>query len=127
MEEQSQNNNFRKRTVNSGFNVMLDYKNYLKQKRLYPSNKAIFAYKGVKIALSQKQIRVLKLVAQGFSNIRVAHELSMKETTIKLLVYRLKKYLESVLYEDVDRFYLVIIAQELESEKENVSSDKHGI
>ncbi len=99
--------------LSSPFEFQLDYDNYLNEKRLASGRRISFNYNGNKIALTQKQINVLKLVAKGFSNAKIAQCLSVREQAIKLLIYRLIKYMEKVLYESVDRFYLIIIAQQL--------------
>lgn len=97
---------------------MLEYKNYIKQKKININHRTILSYKSTKLALTLKQIQVLRLIAKGFSNTKIAYKLGIKEATIKLLVYRLMKYLENILNEKIDRFYLVIIAQELNLEHE---------
>ena len=100
--------------LGSPLEFQLDYDNYLNERRLAAGQRILFYYDGIKIGLTQKQINVLKLVAKGFSNIKIAQCLSVKETAVKLLIYRLMKYLEEALDESVDRFYLVVIAQQLE-------------
>lgn len=95
---------------------MLEYCNDLDEKR-YLQGKVVCNYKGISIGVTPKQVEVLKLVAQGFSNTKIAKKLGVKESTIKLLIYRLMKHLERRLYESVDRFYLVIIAQQLDFEE----------
>lgn len=96
------------------FHRILDYENYVKQRKLATNQKFIFNYKGIKLAFTQKQVSVLKLVTKGYSNIKIAQILNAKEATIKLLTYRLMKYLEAILYEKIDRYYLVVIAQGIE-------------
>ena len=98
----------------STFEFMLDYENYLRERRECLNKKLIFHYNNHKLALTHKQVEILKLVAKGFSNSRIAKTLSIKESNVKLLIYRLMKYLENTLFESVDRFHLVIIAQELD-------------
>ena len=100
--------------LSSHLEFQRDYDNYLNERRLAAGQRILFYYDGVKIGLTQKQINVLKLVAKGFSNIKIAQCLSVKETAVKLLVYRLIKYLEEMLSESVDRFYLIVIAQQLD-------------
>lgn len=99
--------------LSSPFELKLDYDTYLNEKKLASGQRILFDYGENKIALTQKQINVLKLVAKGFSNTKIAQYLSVKEQAVKLLIYRLMKYLEEVLYEKVDRFYLIVIAQQL--------------
>lgn len=99
--------------INLPLELKLDYDNYVTERRLAAGQKILFHYEGIKIGLTQKQINVLKLVSKGFSNIKIAHCMSAKETSIKLLIYRLMKSLEEVLGERVDRFYLIVIAQQL--------------
>ena len=89
------------------------YGGYVKRKKLFVNRRNVFNYKGVHLYFTQKQINVLRLIAKGFSNSKIAKSLGMRDSAVKLLVYRLMKYLEGVLYENVDRFYLVIIAQQL--------------
>ena len=91
----------------------LDYDNYLNEKRFSLNQRILFNYNGNTIGLTQKHIKVLKLVAKGFSNAKIAKCLGAKESSIKLLIYRLIKYLEEGLDESIDRFYLVVIAQQL--------------
>ena len=93
--------------------LRLDYDNYLTERKLAVGQKILFYYNGIKIGLTQKQINVLKFVAKGYSNIKIAHCMAVRETSMKLLIYRLMKYLEEALEESVDRFYLVVIAQQL--------------
>lgn len=94
--------------------LRLDYDNYLNERKLAVGQKILFYYDGIKIGLTQKQINVLKLVAKGYSNMKIARCMAVREDSVKLLIYRLMKYLEEVLEENVDRFYLVVIAQQLE-------------
>ena len=102
--------------VNLTHQMMLDYQNYLKQRKLLKNKKTVFLYKETQLAFTPKQIKILKFIAKGFSNIKIAQSLMMKEPTIKILVYRLMKYLEGVLCEHVDRYHLIIIAQEMNLE-----------
>lgn len=99
--------------LGSPLELKLDYDNFLNERKLAAGQKILFYYEGIKIGLTQKQIDVLKLVAQGYSNMKIAQFLRVREDSIKLLIYRLMKYLEKVLEENVDRFYLVVIAQQL--------------
>lgn len=55
----------------------------------------------------------MEFVAKGYSNIKIAKELGVTESSIKLFIYRLMRKLEKRLSETIDRFYLVIIAQRL--------------
>ena len=93
--------------------LRLDYDNYLTERKLAVGQKILFYYSGIKIGLTQKQINVLKLVSKGYSNMKIAQCMAVREDSIKLLIYRLMKYMEEVLEESVDRFYLVVIAQQL--------------
>ncbi len=99
--------------LSSPLEFKLDYDNYLNERKLATGQRILFNYNEVKIGLTQKQINVLKLVAKGFSNIKIAHCLYVKESAVKLLIYRLMKSLEEDLNESIDRFYLVVIAQQL--------------
>ena len=91
----------------------IEYQNYFSYRNTLANQKIVLSYKDSNLEFTQKQIEILKLIAKGFSNAKIANHLLKKEATVKLLVYRLMKYLENVLNEKVDRFYLVIIAQEL--------------
>lgn len=68
------------------------------------------------MAFTERQFYILNLVARGYSNSRVAKEISIKESAVKINVYRLMKKLEAILNENIDRFYLVILAQRLKIE-----------
>lgn len=103
-----------KRQFGSSYPLVLDYENCLRERRLTANEKIIFDYKDTEIGFTQKQIEVLRLIAKGFSNIKIAKILRMKEAAIKLSVYRLMKYLEVTLEEKIDRYSLIIIAQELD-------------
>lgn len=103
-----------KKLENSGYQRVLEYENYIRQKKLATNQKIIFEYNDMYLGLTQKQINILKLVAKGLSNIKIAEELSLKDATVKLIIYRLTKYLERVLFERIDRFYLIIVAQKLQ-------------
>ena len=111
MQEQTLKHKLNKNINYSPLDLKLDFETYLRKRKINTNKKLLVEYEGVKIALTQKQIEVLTYVAKGYSNIKIAKELTAKESTIKLLIYRLIKYLESVLYERIDRFYLIIIAQ----------------
>ena len=113
MKDSSTENLLNGMQLSSPLEFRLDYDNYLSERRLALGQKILFYYNGIRIGLTQKQINVLKLVAKGFSNIKIAECIGARESSIKLLIYRLMKYLEEELGESVDRFYLVIIAQQL--------------
>lgn len=113
MEKQTIENILRRKRMGSFNSLVLEYKNYIKQKKINLNQRTILNCNGTKLALTLKQIQVLQLIAKGFSNSKIASKLGIKETTIKLLVYRLMRCLENILQENVDRFYLVIIAQQL--------------
>ncbi|MBI2995834.1 MAG: hypothetical protein HYY52_03915 [Candidatus Melainabacteria bacterium] len=117
MREEARKLNLKTRSTFSAYEQIIDHQNYLKQKGILLNQKTILNHKGIKIALTHKQIKVLKLVAGGFSNEKISKELIMKKCTVKLLLYRLMKYLEDVLYERIDRFSLIIIAQELDLDR----------
>lgn len=102
--------------ISSPIQLQIDLETYLKQKKLSTYNKILFDYNGIKIGFTKKQINILSYVAKGYSNSRIAKELALKEAAVKLLIYRLMKYLENNLYEPIDRFYLIIIAQKLNLE-----------
>jgi len=103
-----------KKSENSSYQRILEYENYIKQKKLVTNQKLIFEYNDMYLGLTQKQIIILRLVAKGLSNIKIAEELDLKDATVKLIIYRLTKYLERALFEKIDRFYLIIIAQKLQ-------------
>ena len=88
-------------------------KNCIALRKLFYKNKTIFNYKGITIAFTPKQIKLLKLVSQGFSNTKVAQELQCSESSVRLTIYRLIKYLEVLLLKNIDRYSLIIFAQEL--------------
>ena len=113
MKDSSLENSLNGIHLNSPLEFKLDYENYVNERKLATGQRILFDYSGVKIGLTRKQIEVLKLVAKGFSNIKIAQCLSVKEASVKLLIYSLMKNLEEVLEENVDRFYLVVIAQQL--------------
>ena len=113
MEDSSTENLLSRTQLSSPLEFQLDYDNYLNERKLALGQRILFYYSGIKIGLTQKQINVLKLVAKGFSNIKIAHCLYVKESAVKLLIYRLMKSLEEDLNESIDRFYLVVIAQQL--------------
>ena len=92
----------------------IDYENYLRSKTSITYQRKLINFKGHKIILTQKQVDILKLVAKGFSNARISREMKKRESAIKLSIYRTMKYLEIILDETIDRFYLIIIAQELD-------------
>ncbi len=93
--------------------LMLEYNEYLEEKKILAGRKMICRYKDINLGLTPKQVELLKLVAKGFSNPKIAQKLKAKESTIKLSIYRLMKYLERRIYEHLDRFYLIIIAQQV--------------
>ena len=95
----------------SPYEKLLDYNNYIEQKRASKHHKIPVDYNNVQVRLTSRQIKVLKLVAEGLSNTRIAKKLNCRETAVKLVIYRIMKNLEEILYEDIDRYYLVIIAQ----------------
>ena len=107
-----------RKPIDSGYQRTLEYTNYIKQRKFLTNQKVILKYDNLTLALTEKQAIVLGLVAEGLSNIKIAHELALKETAVKLIVYRLMKNLESTLFEKIDRFYLVIVAQKLKSEND---------
>ena len=96
----------------SPYEKLLDYNNYVEQKKASKHSKVPVNYNSVQVRFTSRQIEILKLVAQGLSNTRIAKKLECKETAVKLIVYRIMKNLEDILYEDIDRYYLVIIAQQ---------------
>lgn len=107
-----------RKPIDSGYQRTLEYTNYIKQRKFLTNQKIVLKYDNLTLALTEKQAVVLGLVAKGLSNIKIAHELVLKETAVKLIVYRLMKYLESTLFENIDRFYLVIVAQKLKSDND---------
>ncbi len=103
----------------SSYSLMLEYKNYIARKQQSANLKSTFEYKESKLSFTYKQIEILKLVAKGFSNLKITKKLLLKESTVKLNIYRVMRYIERVLLEKVDRFYLIIIAQNLDLESNN--------
>ncbi len=79
----------------------------------YVSKKRTLSYNGTKVDFTKRQIAIMGFVARGYSNIKIAKELGVTESSIKLFVYRLMRKLEKRLSETVDRFYLIIIAQRI--------------
>ena len=99
--------------ASSPLEFRIDYENYLNQRKLTSGRRFLFDYNESTIGFTLKQIKVLKLVSKGYANAKIAQCLGVRESAVKLLIYRMMKYLEEELSEDVDRFYLVIIAQQL--------------
>ena len=124
MNTQSSNHKFERIPTSSHYQRVLEYENYVRQRKLAVNQKMIFKYDDVKLALTRKQSIVLKLVALGLSNTRIAQELGLKDATVKLVIYRLMKYLQTVLFEPVDRFYLIIVAQKLESDNTSYNNEQ---
>lgn len=113
MQSQAVENFTSRKKVCNYNNLEPHFEKYIKLKKLNLNQKILINYKGTRIGFTERQIKVLKLIAKGLSNIKIAEKLQAKESAIKLLVYRLMKYLEEMFYERVDRYYLIIIAQEL--------------
>ncbi|MBI3590552.1 MAG: response regulator transcription factor [Candidatus Melainabacteria bacterium] len=105
--------NLNGRLTKSSDELMLDYENYLINRKLATNQKTVFIYDGARVLLTPRQIMVLELVASGFSNSKIARKLGVKVSAMKLLIYRLMRSLERALGENIDRFYLIIIAQRL--------------
>ena len=80
---------------------------------LFINRKILYIYKGKYLAFTAKQIDILHLVSLGYSNMKIARKLSMKEPTVKLITYRIMRYVERTFKEKVDRFSLIVIAQRL--------------
>lgn len=114
IEERTLRRVFKRRHACSAYQLRLAYKNYLKIRKLKTHEKVMFYYRGVELGFTQKQLEVLKLISRGFSNVKIAQKFKVKVATVKLLVYRLMRYLERILGGNIDRFYLVILAQELD-------------
>ena len=100
------NNNFFKEIKSNGTRIF--------QWKYLSNKKVLLAYKGTKLALTSKQIAVLSLVSKGYSNSKIANEFLIKPHTVKQTIHRLIKSLENTLYQHLDRFSLVIFAQELD-------------
>ncbi len=83
------------------------------EKTLFINRKILYIYKGKYLAFTAKQIDVLHLVSLGYSNAKIAKRLFMKESTVKLITYRIMRYIERSFKEKVDRFSLIVIAQKL--------------
>ena len=81
--------------------------------KLGVNKRYLIKYREVDLLFTLKQIEVLSLIAKGFSNSKIAKKFKTRESTIKLMVYRLMRYLEDALGEKIDRFYLVILTQEI--------------
>ena len=80
---------------------------------LFINRKILYIYKGKYLAFTAKQIDILHLVSLGYSNAKIAKRLFMKESTVKLITYRIMRYIERSFKEKVDRFSLIVIAQKL--------------
>lgn len=117
MAEHEFKNLLRRKRATSYYHFLLDYENYMKARKLAMNQKTLFVLNDTKLAFTPKQLEVLKLVAKGFSNLKIAKMLVLKESTVKIIIYRIMKYLEEVLYEKIDRFYLIIVAQQLRIEE----------
>lgn len=109
--------------ISSTNSLRLEYETYIKSRASAINQKSPINYKNHKLFFTPKQIEVLKLIAKGYSNRRIAKDLSLKETTLKLLTYRLMKYIEDITHKTIDRFYLIIIAQEIISEYKTINPD----
>ncbi len=97
----------------SPYEKLLAYNTYVKKKKANKCNKLPADYNNIKLSLTSRQIQVLKLVALGLSNCRIAKRLNCTESAVKLVIHRSVKYLERVICEDIDRFSLIIIAQQI--------------
>lgn len=84
-----------------------------KSGKLIVNKREIFFFREMELSLTQKQLEVLKLIAQGHSNAKVAKIMQSKESAIKISIYRIMKYLEHKLNSKIDRFYLVVLAQKI--------------
>ena len=109
----------------SPYEKSLALANYINQKKASKYHKIPLDYNNIQIWFTTRQIEILKLVAQGLSNTKIARKLDCKEVAVKLIVYRIIKQLEAILYEDIDRYYLVIIAQQLKFDTEFSSNELH--
>lgn len=94
-------------------NLRLEYESYIKTRATIINQKFPISYKNYNLRFTPKQMKVLEFIAKGYSNRKIAKELLLKESTLKLIIYRLMKYLEDIRRETIDRFYLIIIAQEI--------------
>ena len=81
--------------------------------KLSINKRYLIEYRKVDLLFTLKQMEVISLISKGFSNSKIAKQIETRESTIKLMVYRLMKYLEDALGENVDRFYLIILSQEI--------------
>lgn len=116
---------FKELDLDTAYEPELNYENYIQQRKLLIGQKILVKYRDKNLAFTKRQLEMLKLIAMGFSNLRIAKILNAKETTIKLLIYRLMKYIEGILNEKLDRFYLIVIAQEFfNSNIPNTSNNK---
>ena len=118
MEKEKLKNYSKRNPQSSPFELFLDYENYIEKRKKSVNQKVEFDYNNTKLELTPKQINVLKLVAQGFSNAKIASELSIKSAAVKLSIYRIIKYLEDNLHERIDRFNLIVLAQKLDFQEQ---------
>jgi len=81
--------------------------------KLSINKRYLIKYRQVDLLFTLKQMEVISLISKGFSNSKIAKQIETRESTIKLMIYRLMRYLEDALGENVDRFYLIILSQEI--------------
>jgi DNA-binding CsgD family transcriptional regulator len=81
--------------------------------KLSINKRYLIKYRKADLLFTLKQMEVISLISKGFSNLKIAKQIGIRESTIKLMVYRLMRYLEDALGEKVDRFYLIILSQEV--------------
>ena len=126
MEEQLLKVEIKRKEICPSYEFMLDYENYLETKNITSKQKTVVFYNGIKLAFTARQFEILKFISMGYSNNKIAKRLNMKSAAMRLSVYRLMKYFEHKLCGNVDRFYLVIIAQELEGENHLHSTENNS-
>lgn len=114
MEKEKLKNISKRNGKSSSIELLLDFESYIEKRKKSVNQKVSFDYNNRKLELTPKQINVLKLVAKGLSNTKIANELSVQSAAVKLSIYRIIKYLEYNLNERIDRFNLVILAQKLD-------------
>ncbi len=70
-------------------------------------------YKDLDLLLTFRQMEIISLISMGYSNLKIAKKTKVRESAVKLMIYRLVKYLDRILEEKIDRFYLIVLSQEI--------------
>lgn len=110
----------------SPFELLIDYDNYIKKKRFATNKKSLFKFKDEYVAVTRKQIEILNLIAKGFSNSKIAKELNKSDNSVKLSVYRLIEYFERTLNIKLDRYLIIIVAQNLVPHERQKTNDYYS-